>query len=233
MEAKILVVDDEPEIREVLVRFLSAPGYVVMAAADGPEALALAAGNSFSLALVDISMPGMSGLELLAELKHLDPGISVVLMTAYPSPETKAAGLERGACSYLVKPFTKAEVLAAVELGLREAKAVQVGDLLLDPRARRVVCGDEEVCLTHLEFDLLAYLVRNAGRVVGYDELLREVWGYDYTAGGQETIKSCVKRLRRKIEPDPEQPRYLVTVRGVGYRWAIPPTLVLPQPPRG
>jgi len=201
MEAKILVVDDEPEIREVLVRFLSAPGYVVMAAADGPEALALAA--------------------------------SVVLMTAYPSPETKAAGLERGACSYLVKPFTKAEVLAAVELGLREAKAVQVGDLLLDPRARRVVCGDEEVCLTHLEFDLLAYLVRNAGRVVGYDELLREVWGYDYTAGGQETIKSCVKRLRRKIEPDPEQPRYLVTVRGVGYRWAIPPTLVLPQPPRG
>ena len=233
MEAKILVVDDEPEIREVLVRFLSAPGYVVMAAADGPEALALAAGNSFSLALVDIYMPGMSGLELLAELKHLDPGISVVLMTAYPSPETKAAGLEHGDCGYLVKPFTRAEVLAAVELGLGEPETVQVGDLLLDLRTRRVMRGDEEVCLTRLEFDLLAYLVRSAGQEVGYDELLREVWGYDYTAGSQETIKSCVKRLRWKIEPDPEQPRYLVTVRGVGYRWAIPPTLVLPQPPRG
>lgn len=117
-----------------------------------------------------------------------------------------------------------AEVLAAVELGLGEPETVQVGDLLLDLQAGRVVRGDEEVCLTRLEFDLLAYLVRSAGRVVGYDELLREVWGYDYTAGSQETIKSCVKRLRWKIEPDPAQPRYLVTVRGVGYRWAIPST---------
>ncbi|HDD25126.1 MAG TPA: response regulator transcription factor [Chloroflexi bacterium] len=218
MEAKILVVDDEPEIREVLVRFLSAPGYVVMAAADGPEALALAAGNSFSLALVDISMPGMSGLELLAELKHLDPGISVVLMTAYPSPETKAAGLERGACSYLVKPFTKAEVLAAVELGLREAETVQVGDLLLDLQAGRVVRGDEEVCLTRLEFDLLAYLVRSAGQVVGYDELLREVWGYADDAGSYALVRMTMSRLRDKIGENVAQPQYIECVRGVGYR---------------
>jgi DNA-binding response OmpR family regulator len=172
---KILVVDDEPDIREILVRFLSAPGHEVAAAAGGQEALVLAEVDSFSLALVDISMPGMSGLELLTKLKHLDPGISVLLMTAYPSPETKAAGLEQGVCGYLVKPFTKAEVLAAVEGGLREAEAVRVGDLLLDLGTRRVMRGDEEVCLTCLEFDLLAYLMRNAGRVVGYDELLREV----------------------------------------------------------
>ncbi|MCR4405769.1 MAG: response regulator transcription factor [Anaerolineae bacterium] len=222
MKVKILVVDGEPDIREILVRYLSAPGHEVAAAADGPEALALAKAEDFALALVDIRMPGMSGLELLAELKRLDHEMPVILMTAYPSSRVKDWGLKQGVCGYLVKPFTKAEVLAAVELGLREPEAVRVGDLLVDLRARQVMRGDEEVCLTRLEFDLLAYLVRNAGRVVGYDELLREVWGYDYTAGGQETIKSCVKRLRRKIEPDPAQPRYLVTVRGVGYRWAIP-----------
>ena len=210
MEAKILVVDDEPEIREVLVRFLSAPGYVVMAAADGPEALALA--------LVDISMPGVSGLELLAELKRLSPGMPVVLMTAYPSPETKAAGLEHGDCGYLVKPFTRAEVLAAVELGLREAEAVRGEDVLLDLQAGRVMRGDEEVCLTRLEFDLLAYLVRNAGRVVGYDELLREVWGYADDAGSYELMRMAVSRLRDKIGENVARPRYIECVRGVGYR---------------
>ncbi|MCR4405766.1 MAG: winged helix-turn-helix domain-containing protein [Anaerolineae bacterium] len=90
-----------------------------------------------------------------------------------------------------------------------------MGDLLLNLQARRVMCGNEEVRLTRLGFDLLAYLVWNAGRVVGYDELLREVWGYDYTEGSQVAIKSCLKRLRRKIEPNPAQPRYLVTVRYV------------------
>jgi len=222
VKVKILVIDDEPDIREILVRYLSTSGYDVVAAADGQEALVLAEVEDFALALVDIRMPGMSGLELLAELKRLDPEMPVVLITAYPGSRSKDEGLKQGACSYLVKPFTKAEVLAAVELGLRESGMVQLGDLLVDLRARRVMRGDEEVCLTRLEFDLLVYLVRNAGRVVGYDELLREVWGYDYTEGAQETVKSCVKRLRQKIEPDPEQPRYLMTVRGVGYRWAIP-----------
>ena len=111
-----------------------------------------------------------------------------------------------------------AEVLAAVELGLGEPETVQVGDLLLDLRTRRVMRGDEEVCLTRLEFDLLAYLVRNAGRVVGYDELLREVWGYADDAGSYELMRMAVSRLRDKIGENVARPRYIECVRGVGYR---------------
>ncbi len=125
--------------------------------------------------------------------------------------ETKAAGLKQGACGYLVKAFTKAEVLAAVELGLREPEAVRVGDLLLDLRARRVMRGDEEVCLTRLEFDLLAYLVRSAGRVVGYEELWREVWSYDGLPD-KWVIHKALSRLRKKIGKT-----RLICVRGQGY----------------
>ncbi|MBC7251444.1 MAG: response regulator transcription factor [Anaerolineae bacterium] len=218
MKVKILVVDDEPDIREILVRYLSAPGYEVAAVAGGQEALALAEAGDFALALVDISMSGMSGLELLAELKRLAPDMPVVLVTAYLSSRGKDEGLKRGACGYLVKPFTEAEVLAAVELGLRDPEAVRAGDLLIDLRARRVVRRDEEVCLTRLEFDLLAYLVRNAGRVVGYDELLREVWGYAGDAGSYELVRMAMSRLRGKIGENAAQPQYIECVRGVGYR---------------
>ncbi|MDY7042017.1 MAG: response regulator transcription factor [Chloroflexota bacterium] len=134
--------------------------------------------------------------------------------------ETKAAGLKQEACGYLVKPFTKAEVLAAVECRLRGTGMVHVGDLLLDLRARRVVRRDEEVCLTSLEFDLLAYLVRNAGRVVGYDELWREVWGYADDAGSYELVRMAMSRLRDKIGENAEQPQYIECVRGVGCRLA-------------
>jgi len=108
---------------------------------------------------------------------------------------------------------------------------VRVEALVISPAARQVRCWSEEIELTHLEFDLLLYLVENAGRAVGYDELLTHVWGCDYTEGSRETVKSCARRLRQKIEPDPAQPRYMVTVRGVGYRWTIPPTSVPSQPP--
>jgi len=152
----------------------------------------------------------------------------VSLLAIVSTHEEARLALQLGCDEAVVRPFDLEELKLRGHkmLGLVEGDRLLVGQLLIDLRARRVWRRGEKLDLTRLEFDLLAYLARNAGRVVGYDELLEKVWGYGWDTGGYEAVRSCVKRLRRKIEDDPSQPRYFVTIRGVGYRWEEPPQVM-------
>jgi len=179
----------------------------------------------------DARAPG-TALDLCTQLRRSLRAPSLAVVSSYEAAEQ---ALDAGYDDVIVAPCDPRELRLRVRNLLRAAgrRAMRAGALVISPVARQVRRWATEIELTRLEFDLLLYLVENAGRVVGYDELLNHVWGCDYPEGGHETVKACVKRLRRKIEPDRAQPRYVVTVRGVGYRWAIPPTPVLSGPPPG
>ncbi len=225
--ATVLVVDDEPDIRGLLTEILTGEGHQVQAAAQGSEALDMVRQRTFDLALVDIWLPGLNGLNLLAQFRDLAPEMPVVIITCRPAYETAMQAWRGGAYDYVEKPFVPKELLAVVRRVLTKSRSparVQVGELTLDLAAQRVWRGEQELSLTPREYELLAHLVRRAEEVVTWEELLAEVWGYPPDRGSMETVRSCAKRLRRKIEPDPGRPRYLVAVWGRGYRWEVAPT---------
>ena len=223
----ILVVDDKPQIVEVVQDYLKQAGYRVLAARDGQTALTLARHEHPDLIVLDLMLPGeMDGLDVCRSIRQ-DPSLSetpIIMLTARTQETDRLIGLELGADDYVTKPFSPREVVARVRAVLRRASGhaessggVRVGDLAVDLANRRVTVGGQPVSLTPTEFDLLAVLARNPGRPFTRAQLLDLVYDVAY-AGYDRAIDSHIKNLRRKIEPDPREPRYVLTVYGVGYK---------------
>ncbi len=221
---RILVVEDDPTVAEVVTRYLQRENFDVETAADGVSALARALGNRPDLVVLDLMLPGLDGLEICRRLRA-DGDTPIVVLTAKGDADDRIAGLELGADDYITKPFSSRELVARVHAVLRRARAAPVaaagplvsGPFSLDERARVALANGQQVTLTVREFDLLAHLMRHPGRVFGRQALLEEVWGYRF--GDTSTVTVHMHRLREKVERDPSAPRHLVTVWGVGYRF--------------
>ncbi|MEU1038129.1 response regulator transcription factor [Streptomyces sp. NPDC005907] len=230
--ARVLVVDDDPTVAEIVSGYLDRAGYAVDRAGDGPEALARAAAHRPDLVVLDLMLPGMDGLEVCRRLRARGP-VPVVMLTARGDEDDRILGLEVGADDYVTKPFSPRELVLRVESVLRRTgpaagvRPLRSGGLTVDPGARRATKGDSELALTVREFDLLAFFLRNPGRAFGREELMREVWGWDF--GDLSTVTVHVRRLRGKVEDDPARPRLIHTVWGVGYRFEGPAVPVEPR----
>ena len=223
----VLVVDDEPTIAEIVSRYLVRAGYDAPTAGDGSEALRLARERLPDLVVLDVMLPQVDGLEGLRRLREQDgPPPPVILLTARGEHSDRIAGLRNGADDYMVKPFSPHELVARVEAVMRrthppdadDAEPLRFGELELDPRARRVARGDAEVKLTQREFDLLLFLAEQPGQAFSREELMDRVW-QGAPLADSSTVTVHVRRVRAKIEPDPERPRWIQTVWGVGYRF--------------
>jgi DNA-binding response OmpR family regulator len=242
---KILIVDDEAILAETLAYNLEQAGYEVITAADGASALEAVQREAFDLILLDLMLPEMDGLEVCRQVRRgkNTAVIPILMLTAKSEEIDKVVGLEVGADDYMTKPFGRRELLARVRALLRrseypaprEKRVVQdkgpqqitaprqeliAGSLRIDLAGRRVICRDREIEMQPKQFDLLVYLTRNRGTVLTRDQLLHNVWGYDY-AGDTRTVDVHVRWLREKLEEDPANPKLIQTVRGVGYamRW--------------
>lgn len=225
--ATILVVDDEPNIREVVGLYLRREGYTVVAAADGEEALRLHRQHQPDLVVLDLMLPRLSGLEVCRRIQA-ERRVPLIMLTAKSEEEDRIIGLGVGADDYVVKPFSPRELTARVAAVLRRvgeaavarppAQVLDFGELRIDPNTREVVVRGAPVTLTVREFDLLCYLATHPNRVFTRDQLMDLVWGYAFAAD-TSTVTVHMRRLREKIEHDPSHPRYLLTVWGVGYRW--------------
>jgi DNA-binding response OmpR family regulator len=223
----ILVVDDEPTIADVVSRYLERAGYSARVAADGPGALRSAGEEWPDLVVLDLMLPGMDGLEVMRRLREFGDGprVSVILLTAKGEHSDRIVGLRLGADDYVVKPFSPAELVARVDAVLRRIESppeleepIAIGELEVDPSARRAMVRGEEVQLTVREFDLLVHFMRNPGQAFSRDQLMDAVWQYNFYTD-TSTVTVHVRRLRAKIEADPSEPRWLQTVWGVGYRF--------------
>jgi len=216
---RVLVVEDDTEIADVLRRSLRQEGYEVKTSADGIEALDVAAGFVPDLVVLDLGLPRLDGVEVCRRLRD-EGDVPILMLTARAETEDRVGGLDSGADDYLVKPFERVELLARIRALLRRrpprgAATLEVGDLSLNPDTREVKRGDRELELTNREFELLEYLMRNERLVVSRERLLDDVWGYDPTAA-TNTIDVFISNLRRKLEAGGE-PRLLHTKRGAGY----------------
>jgi len=222
----ILVVDDEQSIVDLLQYNLEKAGYEVVTARDGLEAVCLAHRHHPDLAVLDITMPGLDGLEVCGRLRH-ELGTPVILLTARDSEIDKIVGLEIGADDYVTKPFSPRELLARIKAVLRRAKTpaapqatcLRSGAVMLDPLKHEVQLAGEPVNLTSKEFTLLEYLMRNAGLALSRHAILDHVWGYDFY-GDARTVDVHIRRLREKVESNPGTPSLIVTVPGIGYKFA-------------
>ncbi len=213
----ILVVDDDTRLRELLRKYLVENGFRVTTAPDAVAARANLAGLDFDLLVLDVMMPGESGLELTRAIR-VDSRVPILLLTAMGEPEDRINGFERGADDYLVKPFEPRELVLRIQTILRRAGAttpaeIRLGDHRFDIPRERLLRGDQPIRLTTVEASLLRTLARNAGVTMSRDRLIRD----SRIVGNARTVDVQVTRLRRKIEPDPRAPRYLRTVRGEGY----------------
>jgi len=225
---RILVVDDEPQIRRVLRTTLSAQGYEVFDSKSGEEALLAIREQRFDLILLDLNMPGMGGLAACREIRE-GSDAAIIMLTVRSSEQDKVAALDAGADDYVTKPFGIPELLARIRAALRRVHLTPASDgqtfelegTEIDLSARRVRRGSAEIRLTPKEFDLLHYLVSNPNVAIPHTKLLQAVWGPDY--GDQvEYLRVFVNQLRKKIEPDPGKPKFLLTEPWVGYRFALP-----------
>lgn len=221
----ILIIEDEPPIRRLLRAALSSEGYRLNEAAGGEEGLQVAAGQPPDLVILDLGLPDLDGQEVLRRLREWLTA-PIIILSARDQESQKVKALDAGADDYITKPFGTGELLARVRAALRHANrqgtepaVVKIGELSVDRAARLVLLRGEQVHLTPLEYKLLVALVSQAGKVLTHRWLLKEVWGPD---NSQEThyLRVFVASLRRKLEADPTQPRYLLTESGVGYRFA-------------
>ena len=223
---RVLVVDDEPQIRRVLRSTLTARGYEVHDARTGEDALDAIREVRFDLVLLDMNMPGMSGLAACRQIRS-GSEVAIIMVTVSDSEEDKVAALDAGADDYITKPFGTPELLARIRAALRRLPTsperdgpLQIGDLQINLMLRRVVAKDCEIRLTPKEFDLLHYLVVNPNIPIPHARLLQAVWGPDY--GDQvQYLRVFVNQLRKKIEPDPSHPRYILTEPWVGYKFVV------------
>jgi two-component system, OmpR family, response regulator ResD len=224
--ASVLVVDDEPTIGDIVARYLQRAGFQTRVARDGPQAIALSAERCPDLVILDIMLPGIDGLEVMRRLHESEhPPPAVILLTAKGDESDRIVGLQRGADDYVVKPFSPGELVARAQAVLRrgvaqpqDAKPLEVGALRIDPAAHTVVIADEEILLTQREFELLLFLARHPGQVFSRDQLMEHVWRFSFYSDSS-TVTVHIRRLRTKIEPEPEEPRFIQTVWGVGYRF--------------
>ncbi len=220
---KILVVDDEKKIVEIIQAYLERDGYQVIAAFDGKTALALALKQHPDLVILDLMLPEISGWEVCRMIRK-DSEVPIIMLTARDEVTDKIIGLEMGADDYVTKPFDTKELVSRVRAILRRAESktaqkniIQIADLYIDIDKRLVRRQEIAVDLTHNEFDILRVMAENPGRVFSRMQLLDKVQGDAYE-GYERTIDSHIKNLRKKIETDPEHPRYIITVYGVGYK---------------
>ncbi|MGP4051971.1 response regulator transcription factor [Streptomyces sp. 2A115] len=219
---RVLVVDDDPTVAEVVAGYLDRAGYDVDRAGDGPSALARAAAHWPDLVVLDLMLPGMDGLEVCRRIRGRGP-VPVIMLTARGDEDDRILGLEVGADDYVTKPFSPRELVLRVESVLRRARPattehpLHAPGLTVDPGGRRATKNGAELALTVREFDLLAFFLRNPGHAYSREELMREVWGWDF--GDLSTVTVHVRRLRGKVEDDPARPRLIQTVWGVGYRF--------------
>jgi DNA-binding response OmpR family regulator len=248
----VLVVDDEPTLRETLAEALEADGLRVVTAADGGEALATFRAERPDLVLLDLMLPQLSGIEVCRILRR-ESSVPIVMLTAKDSELDKVVGLELGADDYVTKPFSLRELLARVRAQLRRLDtagasgppdlgrsadtdrpdgSIRIGSVVVDLAGHRLLRDGQALPIRPRAFELLAYLIRHPGQVLEREQLLAKVWGYDY-AGESRTVDVHVHWLRGLIEPDPGHPRYLQTVRGVGYVLRLPPEPAEPERPAG
>jgi len=224
---RILAIDDDPFLLELIEKGLSKEGYQVITAATGPEGLRLLAEQKPHLVLLDIMLPRMDGWQVCSQIRK-DSTVPIIMLTARGTQSDVIRGLQMGADDYLIKPFFPAELLARVSAVLRRASMPpQVnkaplrfgnGDLVIDATERQVFVRGEVVDLTRTEFDLLLYMARRPGRILTTEFIFENVWSYDAEAN-LESVKWYVWRLRKKVELDSSNPRYIITERGVGYRF--------------
>ena len=224
-EASILVVDDEPMVREVLSRYLSREGFAVWAAQDGEEALTRYAQATPDLVLLDLMLPKIDGYEVFRRIREQGGRTPVIMLTAKGEETDRIVGLELGADDYVAKPFSPREVVARVRAVLRRTDAgtsdpvvMDLGRIAIDTGRREVTVEGRPVRLTRTEFDLLAYLASSPGTTFTRARLLEDVWDFAWD-GDTATVTVHVRRIREKIESDPSEPKHLVTVWGVGYRF--------------
>jgi two-component system response regulator ResD len=222
---KVLIVEDDPTVSEVVAKYLEREGFIVATTADGDEAVHLAEGQMPDLVVLDLMLPGIDGHEVFRRLR-LKSDVPVVMLTAKAEEADRVLGLEVGADDYVVKPFSPRELTLRIKAILKrrgggamqaEQDIVVAGEIRTDLKARQVEVAGSPVALTALEFDLLSFLMRHPGRVFTREALLERVWGYRF--GDTSTVTVHMRRLREKVESDPVTPKHLVTVWGVGYRF--------------
>lgn len=225
MSAKILVIDDEPEIRRLLKVALTGHGYEFSEAATGNEGLLEATIFRPDLIVLDMGLPDLDGLEVIHRLREWTE-IPIIILSVREQEGDKIPALDEGADDYITKPFSMGELLARIRVALRHHATIQEEPLLefegltMDLSRRQVLVNEQEIKLTPIEYDLLKELVTNEGKVLTHKHLLKKVWGNEYQSENHY-LRVYVGQLRKKIEPDPTQPRYIITEPGVGYRMTL------------
>lgn len=227
-EGRILVVDNEPQIRRVMRTTLIADGFEVADARTGDEALDQIRSAKYDLVLLDVNMPGMSGFDACQAIRAITE-TPIIMLTVRTADKDKVEAFESGADDYVTKPFSTPELLARIDVAMRRTKTpaalgrgkVQLGDIEIDFEARQVTSSKGPIRLTPTEFELLSYLVAHANKSIGHRELLRAIWGPDY-GGENEYLRVFINHLRRKLERTPAKPKYLLTDPWVGYRLHLP-----------
>jgi DNA-binding response OmpR family regulator len=226
MPKTILVIDDEPKIAEICRDYLTASGFTVVATNTGPKGLALARKEKPDLVVLDLMLPGMNGLDVCRELRR-ESNVPIIMLTARVEESDKLVGLELGADDYLTKPFSPRELVARVRTVLRRtteaspAEIIRAGDLTLDRARYRAILPGREVPLTSTEFEILAALASQPGRIFSRAQLLTAARGVAFETY-ERAIDSHIRNLRRKLEPDDDGPHYIITVHGVGYKFSEP-----------
>ncbi len=233
MPRRILIIEDDKDIAHLVELHLKDSGHDATVASDGHSGLDLALSKPFDLIILDLLLPGIDGIEICRRVRAASTTIPILMLTSRTSELDRVLGLELGADDYLTKPFSIRELLARVkalfrreealrtEASVKTQKVVNAGGLVIDGEKRKVLHKGQPVLLTAKEFDLLLQFAQHPGRVYTRMELLDLVWGYGYE-GYEHTVNSHINRLRAKIEEDPARPRYIVSVRGVGYKFAEP-----------
>lgn len=225
----VLVVDDEPTLRKALRTSLTASGFVVEEARNGDEALGTLQRSAFDLILLDINMPGISGIEACEQIRGISPHAGIVMITVRDLEDDKVRALEAGADDYVTKPFKLRELTARLHAVLRRTQrkaeiqpaVLQIGALRIDLQRRLLWRGEREVHLSPKEFELLALMMKSVGAPLTHVKLLRSIWGPEY-GGELEYLRAYIRMLRKKIEDDPAKPVYIVTEPWVGYRFQNP-----------
>lgn len=227
--SSVLIVDDEAPLRKALRSSLSASGFDVEEARSGEDALSTVQQQRFDLVLLDVNMPGVSGIDACRRIRDLSPELGIVMVTVRDLEDDKVRALEAGADDYITKPFKLRELTARLRAVLRRTRAsqpaqesvIEAGILRLDLQRRQLWRGEEEVHLSPKEFELLAFMMKNMGAPLTHVKLLRSIWGLEY-GGELEYLRSYVRMLRKKIEANPAQPEYILTEPWIGYRFRNP-----------